>query len=154
QAVSSIIAPAYTPAEGPELVSATPSNGAAKQPLWPAQFDLLFSRPLDPTSVANNQVVMQGPNGPVAGSVEVKTNLLRLKVPAPLLPGATYTNRLLPGLKGLNGDSATLSGGVPIPATGAAFVFSTAGVGAVSPTNGTTVIAGQNVTASVSFDST
>jgi hypothetical protein len=132
----------------------SPTNAAPRQSLWlTSAFD--FDEALDPTTVTNGTVTLTNNAGAATPfNVSLANDNQRLIVaPArPLLPGVTYTNTLPPGIADLSGNGWRNLGGAAVPPGGAVFTFATAAIVGVSPTNGSTVFAGQAVNATVKFE--
>ena len=144
------ILPDVTP---PRLLATSPLDGSLRQPLWMTSgFD--FDEALDPASVAGNVTVTNSIGQPTDFESQLANNNQRLLVSLhrPLLPGVVYTNILLPGLADPSGNRWRNLGDTIVPTGGAPFVFTTATILGVSPTNGSTLLAGQGVTATVGFE--
>ena len=111
----------------PQLASVDPTNGAVRQSLWRSHaFD--FDEPIDPASVTTNRVTVTNDAGvPTPFSVSLGNGNQRLLVssPSPLVPGATYTNTLLPGLTDTSSNPWRNVGGTTVPSEGVAYVFTT-----------------------------
>lgn len=138
----------------PQLISGTPTNGAARQSLWlSGVFE--FDEALDPTTVTTNSLEL-GNSAGTATQFDVALangNRRMIVSPArPLRPGVTYTNTLLPGIADPSGNRWRNIGDQPVPPNGAPYTFATAAVLGVSPTNGSSVFEGQALNAAVNFE--
>jgi Tol biopolymer transport system component/protocatechuate 3,4-dioxygenase beta subunit len=151
--VGSVARAVVTPSTPPRLVQVSPAAAAVRQPLWPAATEYLFTRDIDPASVTSQRVAMLDATG-TALPVEIRTEgpRVRLVAHAPLVPGATYTNLLLPGLTGIGGAPVQGTSGALIPASGLRSGFTTARVLGVLPAPLTPVVAGQSVSVRVNLE--
>lgn len=149
EAVTSIVLPASTVEPAPVLLTVAPANNAAKQSLWPSTVTFDFSAPLNPASVLPSRFAIQTSNGPVPFTTHLAPDgrqvRLLLNNGQALVPATVYTNRILPGLVGANGQPVAI-------ADPAVFTFATARLLAFTPTNNAPVIAGQVVNATATFD--
>ncbi|MEO7678364.1 MAG: Ig-like domain-containing protein, partial [Verrucomicrobiota bacterium] len=139
----------------PQLLSANPTNGAVRQSLWLDAAVFNFDEALDPVSATTNNVSVTNNSGapnPFTVALANANQQLRVVPARPLQPGAIYTNTLLPGLRDDSSNGwQTTSGSVP--ATGVPFVFTTASILNVAPTNGSRFFQGQSITVSVNYES-
>jgi hypothetical protein len=108
-----------------QMQASSPEDGAQNVPLN-ALVSVRFSRPVQMVSISNATLSLQGPNGPVAGTVvAAEGGMLAFITPAAmLLPGSNYT--------------ASLAGAVDTADQSVAyadFAFSTAGVAPTSTAN-------------------
>ena len=139
----------------PRLVDVMPANGATRQSLWhPPTF--LFSETVAADTVTSGRLVLTNDSGvglPYSVSLS-GDNLAAFVSPTnlPLLPGVTYTARLLPGITDASGNALLDSTGSPIPPQGISFTFTTAKFHQIFPTNNTRVIAGQTLPVTFNFE--
>jgi hypothetical protein len=139
----------------PQLVSVTPTNGAVRQSLWPAFAAFDFDEPLAANSVNASSVIVTNSAGLFNAVTLTLANAgqqLQLALARPLWPGTTYTNTLLPGFADVQSNRWQDTGGGAVPAEGVPFIFTTAAILDMTPTNGATLLAGQAITASVSYE--
>jgi len=139
----------------PRLLSTTPTNSAPRQSLWLSGVFFDFDEPMDPATVTTNSVLVTNSAGAATPFIVFTTNnhqRLVVRLHRPLVPGTFYTNTLLPGLRDVSGNVLVNADESPIPADGLRSTFTTAAILGFTPTNGTRVIAGQNVPVSVQFE--
>jgi hypothetical protein len=138
----------------PQLAAVTPTDGAPRQSLWLTnQFE--FDEPIDPATVPTNAVRLtnsRGSSTPVDIVLADGNRRLIVRPQMPLLPGVTYTNTLVAELADLSGNRWRNLGGQAVSPNGASFTFTTAAILEVSPSNGTSVFAGQPVNAAVRYE--
>ena len=138
----------------PTLLTVSPTNGAGGQSLWDGVLALDFDQPLDPLTLSNNLEVTSSLGGalPYTANLVNADRRLVMQLARPLTPGVTYTNRLLSGLTDTSGNPWRQADGSAVPEEGAVFVFTTAKVLSITPTNGTRFMAGQTVPVRVAFE--
>lgn len=138
----------------PTLLTVIPTNGAGGQSLWGGVLALDFDQPLDPLTLSNSLVVTSSLGAALPYTAELVNTDRRLLVQLarPLTPGVTYTNWLLAGLTDASGNPWRQADGSAVTEGGAIFVFTTARVLSITPTNGTRFMAGQTVPVRVAFE--
>lgn len=92
--------------EPPAVIAIEPANNAVNVPLA-ASIKVKFSEPIDPSTLSTNNLILSGPQGIVAGSVERRAgNLEAVFRPIdPLDPNTEYTFTVTTGIKDLAGYS-------------------------------------------------
>ncbi|HKS38859.1 MAG TPA: LamG-like jellyroll fold domain-containing protein, partial [Verrucomicrobiae bacterium] len=139
----------------PRLISANPTNQSVRQSLWLDEVAFNFDEPLDPGTATTNSVMVTNnaaASPPFTVGLENGNQRLLVSLQRPLTPGATYTNTLLPGLADTSSNAWQNVGGVLVPLEGATFIFTTADILEVTPTNGTRIVPGQRLSAAVNFE--
>ena len=139
----------------PQLISVTPTNGAAAQSLWLQIVAFDFDEAIDPLTITNavQATNSAGQSTPFTVSLANAGRELQLSFLVPLQPGVIYTNIVLPGLADLSGNLWRNLGGQAVPSQGASFAFSTATFLPTFPVNGTRVVAGQTISVSANYQS-
>jgi hypothetical protein len=89
---------------GFRVTAVDPADGAADVP-WTATFDATLSAALDPASLANGSVELRRDGTRVPSVITYDATGQRVRIVAPLLPGATYRAVLGSGLRSVDGDS-------------------------------------------------
>jgi len=151
-ATASYVLPDVNP---PQLVTVTPAGLAVRQSLWLAGASFEFSEALAAASISNRFIVTNdaGSATPFTIALQNGDTVARVRYSSlPLVPGATYTNIVLPGISDQQGNPWVDANGSPIPPEGQAFTFTTARILSVAPTNNTSVVAGQDVTVNIRFE--
>jgi len=131
----------------PSLLSINPAADSSGQSLWLRNMSFKFNEALASATVNSNSVRIAGSesNAPVFlvsltnGGTEIV-----LAPAVPLKPGVSYTNFLGNQITDISGNVAFVSG--------TSFVFRTASIVAVEPTNNTEIVAGQPVRSEIRFD--
>ncbi|MCL4787023.1 MAG: carboxypeptidase regulatory-like domain-containing protein, partial [Verrucomicrobia bacterium] len=139
----------------PRLLTTTPTNNAPRQSLWLAGAFFDFDEALNPSTVTTNGVLVTNSVGAVTPFTVFTTNdnqRVVVRLNRPLVPGAFYTNTLLSGIRDASSNAFVSADGTPIPTGGISSTFATAAILGVTPTNGTRVIAGQNVPVTVNYE--
>jgi RHS repeat-associated protein len=90
--------------EPPFVVSTSPLPDAENIPLETA-IKVIFSEPLDPQTVNGDTAALTGPDGPVEGTLSLKTNnsMVVFRPASALSPDTLYTFTLTTGIKDLAG---------------------------------------------------
>jgi dipeptidyl aminopeptidase/acylaminoacyl peptidase len=93
------------PRRNPAVVRTNPAKGRVDVALN-VQVEVVFSEPVDKTTVSSSTIVLQGPNGAVAGSVTVSPDgLSATLIPAQELEGSTdYNLSVTAAIRDLDGD--------------------------------------------------
>jgi Big-like domain-containing protein len=91
---------------GFRVTGVEPADGAADV-AWTATFDATLSAALDPASLATGSVELLLDGTRVPSVITYDTTGHRIRIVAPLLPGATYRAELGSGLRSADGDSLT-----------------------------------------------
>ncbi|MEX0742246.1 MAG: Ig-like domain-containing protein, partial [Phycisphaeraceae bacterium] len=140
--------------EPPRLVSVNPTNGAGAQSLWLDHVRFEFTEAIATNSVTTNLFVFtHGVPAPYTVVTGATPQMVLLQPTAlPLPPGAGHTNLIRLGVTDLDGNALVDSNGAPLPAEGLSFTFTTANFLNVLPTNGTPIVPGQNIVATVEFE--
>ncbi|PYM12846.1 MAG: hypothetical protein DME18_10345, partial [Verrucomicrobia bacterium] len=136
--------------QSPQLVNVSPPAGGMRHSLWQGEIAFRFNEPIAAVSATTNSVRIENSAGtPTPYSVALDSGdptLVRVQLLAlPLLPGVTYTSIVSSALTDLAGNPW-------ISSAETNFTFTTAAVLNVSPTNGSSVVAGQSFAVSVGYE--
>ncbi|HLH57477.1 MAG TPA: Ig-like domain-containing protein, partial [Verrucomicrobiae bacterium] len=141
---------------GPKLLSLSPGNGMSNVSIWLDAVAFQFSEPIAAASANSTNVVSTNNAGlvqPYELAQSSPSTILLTPTTLPLVPGVTYTNRLLPGITDAHTNALTQSDGSALAAPGLPTTFTTARILSVAPTNNSQVLSGQTLNVAVAFES-
>jgi hypothetical protein len=138
----------------PRLLSSVPENGAIRQSLWRIS-EFNFDESLDPLTIATNDFAVTNDAAtptPFAVVLDSANRRLSLRPLAALLPGVLYTNVIPAEISDAASNRWQTAEGSVVPGEGQPFVFTTAKLLSISPTNGSRFVAGQTVNFLITYE--